>query len=410
MTPPLLLPRRAVLAGAGAAALAGPVPLRAAAVPQVLARLEPSIHFWLPSEREQGSYIVTWAGPPPGFDPRRADAAQLAAYGLPPRPAGGGGALASWEAEAATWRFAEPDWQDRSASRSAQQRTDNPRLRDYRRAPTRVPGENWGGAYVRASGEARLGGVAARWRVPESAPPRNGTTSDYRCSHWIGLDGCDPNSRSLPQCGTLRAFGQGAQDERGLWWQWWLAGGSHQAGNLVAFDVRGEDPGRWQGIGAGDMVEARISLPDPADRRRVRFWFRVDPAPRFREPPIFLAFDVRLQPTPNVSRAFTLGVEGRVAEWVVERPMRPDKVMRLTRGKPDEWLYELPVFQSVTFEDCRTWLEDGTPGPDLRRARSLRLTDWSIRGNPGRTVARVVPPYPEPMEASRVKIAYTGPL
>ena len=242
----LLLPRRALLAGGAAAALARPGPLRADLARRVVVRLEREVGFWLLSETEMGRYRVAWAGPPPDFDPVRADAAQLARYGLPPRP-GGGADRASWEAEAATWRFAEPEWVDRTASRDAQKPILQPRVRDYRRTPTRVPGENLGGAYLRATEGTRFGGIAAQWRVPESAPrqvpvrpaARDGTTQDFRCSHWIGLDGCDPASRSLPQCGTLRAFGNGAAEERGLWWQWWLAGGSHQAGNLIEFRDRG---------------------------------------------------------------------------------------------------------------------------------------------------------------------------
>ena len=156
-------------------------------------------------------------------------------------------------------------------------------------------------------------------------------------------------------------------------------------------------------------MEARITVPDPADRRTARFWFRVDPAPRFAEPPVFLAFDVTLDPRVTGGREFTMKVEGRVAEWVIERPMRPNDVMRAERGKPDEWLYELPAFDSVTFEACRTWLEDGTAGPDLSRARALRITDWTARVDPGRTVARVEPRTPATLPASRVTIAYTGP-
>ncbi|MFZ4409461.1 MAG: G1 family glutamic endopeptidase [Paracraurococcus sp.] len=414
----LLLPRRTLLAGAGAAALAGALPRRAAAAaPRVAVRLEREIGFWLLEEGQKGFYRVAWAGPPADFDALRADAAQLARYGLEPRPTGGGAELAAWEVRAAAWRFAAPEWATREASRASHAPIPEPRVRDYRRAPTRVPGENWGGAYVRAIEGTRLSGIAAQWTVPASLPRRpparsqagDAAADDFRCSHWIGLDGCDPNSRSLPQCGTLRAFGDGAAEERGLWWQWWIAGGAHQSGNLIEFAAEGSDPGRWQGIGAGDRVEARITLPNPADRRTVRFWFRVDPAPRFAEPPIFLAFDVTLDATRTGQREFAIDVEGRVAEWVIERPMRPTEVMRKEGGRVDEWLYGLPVFDSVTFEACRTWLEDGSAGPDLRRARSLRITDWSVRSDHGAVVARVEPPYPAPLEPSRVTILYTGP-
>jgi Peptidase A4 family len=47
--------------------------------------------------RNNGTTIRTFAPPPPGFDPLKADAATLALHGAPPRPVGNAKLLARWE-------------------------------------------------------------------------------------------------------------------------------------------------------------------------------------------------------------------------------------------------------------------------------------------------------------------------
>lgn len=340
-------------------------------------------------------FEVAWKGPPPGFNVATATDAELARYGL-----------ARSMSDLLQLRFAQlqapgpkpafvtiapPPGPTRPAAVLAG-------------APVAAPSTNWVGAYVRGIGGRRVSEVAGTWSVADVDAPGlpMAKHEEARLSQWIGLDGADPASRSLPQFGTLRAFkrGEGAaknqiQEAKDLWWQWWLRDlGTHQEPHRIGFQVAGGGPQRWRGIGQGDTVEARLAVLPPAGpgtaRRTFRIWAKVTPnrttfPDATLDGPVLLIFEVTLVP-PMGTIDSRFAVEGRVAEWIVERPRR------LEIRKQQDWLYELPRLKAPTgFSACASLHEDGTAAPDLTKASLLRLVNWDDPPALGRRVARVTP-------------------
>ena len=378
--------RRAALLGLGAAAALRPASGSAQPVGighvDVLMKREVEAFFPATPRTAFGTlgFTVTPLLPPPAgtwlrdrvpapSDPVWARLAALG-FGAPPRPSTAANpAWLAWVAKVEAVRFANVSHaMPVELLELAAQELLAPR--QGRAAPAPAPaaalGEpaetslSWGGAYVRTLQPGRITAVQGAWTIPEAwVPP--GATGDFRTSQWLGLDGCDTASWTMPQMGTMRAFGARDGAQHRLWWQWWVKGARLD----LAHQILGIP------VVQGTRVEATVSVPpQPAGQpwRQVMFRLLVtEPAPGDPRP-ILLMFSVRMEAPRGLPVPANLGVEGRIAEWIVERPRR-------YVDRQSGWLYELPGFKPVTFEGCAAQTNQAAR-LTLERARLLRIVDW----------------------------------
>lgn len=142
----------------------------------------------------------TFAAPPAGFEPRHATAAELEAYGFPPRPPAATRARATWELAMAHARIrVAPDL----------------RITDHRGRPMQaaavpgVPGQaysgNWSGIalvnYTGQFGATSFTQAAAVFNVPIAEPPYGVCNGAVYSSTWVGIDGWT-NGPDVFQAGT----------------------------------------------------------------------------------------------------------------------------------------------------------------------------------------------------------------
>ena len=97
---------------------------------------------------------------------------------------------------------------------------------------------NWSGAYIIPESSDKFVYVTGSWQVPSpSLPPvypaGAGAGDEYQVSVWIGIDGHQryPMS-SMPQIGTTSAYaGSDGTVTTSAWWQWWSLDASYPPSN-----------------------------------------------------------------------------------------------------------------------------------------------------------------------------------
>jgi len=373
--------RREVLAGLTVAPLLRPALVLAQGV-----REEPLVvmlpeRIEVPLAEQRGRYELRLEAPLSGLSVFDASPEQLAALGLPPRPDRDSPGFASWQADSAQWRvariqFGEADEQPQPyepAPAAALRQRAAQLAPPAGRPPISSASDNWAGAFIRSVEPLRFREVGGRWTIPAAWLPAGATNArEFRTSQWIGFDGADPRSRSLPQVGSQWRHRTNGTVQRRLWWQWWIRGAEiqevHPIGGLQMMP--------------GDEIEAKLTWVGP---RTVSYLIT-----RRRLAALSIVpFTVTANPVSGTfpdpeDAARVLEVEGRVAEWMVERPRR------LRKRKKQDWLYRLPAFDTVVFSDCYAVANDSAAlRRDLGRARLVRITDWDDAATPGLTVARV---------------------
>jgi hypothetical protein len=206
---------------------------------------------------------------------------------------------------------------------------------------------NWSGAYLTAGPAESFQQVWGRWWVPErlALPQETGAApalTEHRCSTWIGLDGHSQASRSLPQVGLLHAVsvdGNECRERSWAWHQWWVRGEE-----FPPFVIENMP------IAPNDEMICCVTVVSPL---RVLFHVKNQTTGKLAN----AAWDA---PSPDAP------VEGRTAEWVVERPAR------LLSNQ----LYPLPGYGSITF-DCAALATQRHTGVaasrGLRDAKLIRL-------------------------------------
>jgi hypothetical protein len=259
--------------------------------------------------------------PPAGFDPRHADAEQLASFGIPRKPD-----RSNRPREYAFWsRLFSPPLHFVTAKFSFLV-ADGIRLNhldSLRAAGTRYEASNnWSGGYITPKDDRVFTELRGSWQVPTPSPPGLAPDDEYRCSTWIGLDGQRRyHNSSLPQIGTVQsvtvANGQAKAPEASAWWQWWERDHINPPVTL-SLDVK-----------PGDLMMAHLIVVNPT---LMRFMIKNQTTGHFVGP-----FD-----SPPPTSAIPLTVSGATAEWITERPKRLDR----------DALYRLPDYGSVLFSNC----------------------------------------------------------
>jgi hypothetical protein len=312
---------------------------------------------------------VDWNPPPADFDPLRASPEDRARYFLPQPPdaAAAPTALAHWKrAMSPPLAFVQQTEKGLSTLRpwGEEAGAAGPAL------VTQEASDNWSGAYIRTHDANRFVLIEAMWLVPNPYPPpgdRPGTPpapGNYGSSIWIGLDGHDASSMSLPQIGTAQFVSVGVAGtvpQTYAWYQWWVRGQADDAPQqLNALPVA-----------AGDLIYCRLEAVAP---QRVNFMIKNQASGAA------LSFEmdapVVQNPPPN---SHDIIVEGRTAEWIVERPTQPHTMQ----------LFTLPDYGATLFYACNTVSGTGAARREqqLQRARLVRMTDWDDPVRRGRTVS-----------------------
>lgn len=213
---------------------------------------------------------------------------------------------------------------------------------------------NWSGAWIVPRDGRRFVSVWGSWTVPETPapheteqpPPDQARAPDWaRCSHWIGIGGHRRHSRSLPQVGTMTAINKKREVRYYAWYQWWEATRSYGPLRITNLDVE-----------AGHSIIAAVTAEA---RDRVRLHIRNENTRQLRS----------IEWQTDADRA-PAEVDGKSAEWVVERPSWFGR-----DGKPR--FFQLPRFGSLRFDCCHAEVAetlDASPvARDLDGARLVRM-------------------------------------
>jgi Peptidase A4 family len=349
------------------------------------------------------------ASPKPDFNPLAASDDELESFKLPPRPDARSSpyAFANWRrAMSPPLRFIPNDvfrglvldlknlfTIDVSRRQRPQLASDSAELSN-----------NWSGATIRDDLGETYDLVQGTWMVPRPYPPPpripGGLWShgDFSVSVWIGLDGHDPGSLSLPQIGTTQVVSAATDTDNpsGLtvsvtaWWEWWFKDDptSHQ------IDI----PAALFPVQIGDVICAQLNVLNPTT---VRAFIK-----NLSSGLVYPGFDLT-PPTVTVQNpAGPVKVEGQTAEWIVERQTKPMSTAMLPFCN----------FGAVVFTGCNAQVvtAGGTSGDrQLQRARTIRMSDWTLPSNvdpyqPGMQNPGIIVSTPMLEGVDSVLLTYTG--
>ena len=225
--------------------------------------------------------------------------------------------------------------------------------------------------------------VSGEYRIPVPPGPQPDT---YASSAWIGLDGHDPASRSMPQIGTAQWVtldgAGGTVPDLYAWWQWWVRD-APQNGHIA---IRGVP------VAVGNLIYAQVQAIDDvtvsmlivnlSSNAAFPFWFDIETPTQ----PMIIG------PNPRPAH-----VEGRTAEWIIERPQHLDSSA----------FYQLSNYGQTVFDDCNGMFRSSQQmaDTDLSRARLVRMTVWDapLGQVPGRVVS-----IPARAGNNRIDMNYVG--
>ncbi len=229
--------------------------------------------------------VRTFATPPEGFDPRKADERQLAVYGLPSRPADPKLA-ARWDSLMSRGiQFIEPQFRAMPYKR---RQLPQPTRDEHGVETTGI----WSGAVIHAPAGDAFRWVSGTFTVPNAYPPGGAQENRwYSASAWVGIDGIDGSGDVLQAGCDSDVMKSGSTVSRQLnpWWEWFPAG-SFWISNLTISP--GDTVNVLICVDAGSTTHATVYLYNVTSNRAAH-WAVVAPAGS--------------------------SLKGNSAEWVVER-------------------------------------------------------------------------------------------
>jgi hypothetical protein len=318
--------------------------------------------------------------PPAGFDPLTASARQCAKHFLPPRPDAAQAPLAHrlWmQAMSPPLTFPAAPKSLAAFLGSIQSAAGPARMNGS--GSLKESSQNWSGGFVRPRDFNPMVLVQGEWTVPEVSAPAGLGDGVTASSIWVGLDGHDPASRSLPQIGTgqyVSVTGGVARPLLFAWWEWWDRDDPLAQGQIVlrSFPVR-----------AGDRIYAQVQALTPT---LVSLFIR-NMTTGLALPLCYAA--------PPGRRGVKLRVEGRTAEWIVERPSMP--------GAQPPRHFPLADYGSAVFRACNA--ASGTAAAlregQLQRARLLEMNVWDAGEPAGALVSA-----PERVGRDSLRVRYVA--
>ncbi|HYD07858.1 MAG TPA: G1 family glutamic endopeptidase, partial [Reyranella sp.] len=181
--------------------------------------------------------------PPLGFDPYKASATDLATYAYPRKPPEiNSTAYAIWSQlvdgplPLRLLRVLPPSGPDRKGYRLTFSVQNNPGRDETSR--------NWSGVVTTSPAQHPFTSVFGLWQVPDVDAPPGVSRGTFRCSAWVGLDGHNPTSASMPQIGTsqtVRVRNGVVTKEFEAWSQWWARGATTPVQPFDTFPVDAGD-------------------------------------------------------------------------------------------------------------------------------------------------------------------------
>lgn len=315
--------------------------------------------FRIITEQERSALsIVEMAKQAPTFDLRTASPEALKAFFLPPRPDPGREPDAHhlWM-RVMEGPFVWPDLRERSPISLFQ----GTRLASHFWRGSQETSSNWSGAIARTFDRSSIWSVYGLWQVPEPNPPAGGVGPIFASSAWIGLDGHDPASRSMPQLGSGHWFdpanGAGPKIVF-LWWEWFVRDSPINGYKKIEVPVQPRD---WiyAQITKLTPTSASFCIINLTSPLKLIFPFYYDQAKSPVQPPV------------SATNPLTPTIEGRTAEWIMERPRRPSGL--------HEPLFPMTDYGALTFDGCIAGTDSSDPSRaalNLRYAKLQRMVGW----------------------------------
>jgi len=291
----------------------------------------------LMTQEEFDAQVRPYVGPFPSiphhFDIENVSDAELMHYGLVPRPDKKNERLfALWLALVTTPSLTKP------------KKTGHKPLVvpiDYRLGFSQPIGggqqetsRNWSGIATEAKGGRSFKTIYGQWQLPKMQMPAGGQSKPFACSMWIGLDGHDPTSSSMPQIGVTMSMiwtHNAWRPHYQAWSQWWQRDQRNPVNAIPGFPVAENDV-IVCGLSISSAFVVLLNIANLTQNCA---------APPFT----MLAPFIPTQTLPLPVFRF-YGVRGHTAEWIAERPkeMNPS-------GK-NETYFPLPDFDTVKFDNC----------------------------------------------------------
>jgi hypothetical protein len=371
-------------------------------------------------DRDEGPLEEVWAqinsrvsfakeSPDPGFNPLTASDQELEKFKLPPRPNAESSphAFGNWRRAMSPPLHFIPNAELqtlvkdlKNLFRIAVRR----RQRPQQASDSAELSNNWSGAYIRDDLGETYNLIQGTWMVPRPYPPPphipGGPWShgDFTASVWIGLDGHEGGSLSLPQIGTTQKVCVAADTSNladlkvkvTAWWEWWYKDdpNAHQIDlSTSVFPVQ-----------TGEVICAQLDVLNPT---KVRAFFKNQSSGLVYPP-----FDLTEPPVTVQNPAGPVKVEGQTAEWIVERQTK--------QKSPD--LLPFCNFGAVMFTGCNAQVITAggtTADRQLQRARLIRMSDWTLPSTvdayqPGMDNLGIIVSSPALVGADTVLVSYTG--
>jgi len=234
--------------------------------------------------------------------------------------------------------------------------------------------KNWSGIVARSVEAPSFTQVYGVWQMPVISAPLGVGKRSYRCSTWIGLDGHDPTSPAMPQIGVTMKVDTGIGSPGPTyeaWVQWWSRMFSAEY-KLPPQVIQGFT------INKGDVIACVIDVKDPWN---VNVTIANQTTNTSKSQPLS---GIVTLPPPLQTISIPLGpVSGTTAEWIAERP---------ALIKKPKALFQLPVFDTVTFSPATVQKPPLLPGP----VTTIRM------------VEPVAFPHPELLVLSRARRDYAA--
>jgi hypothetical protein len=219
---------------------------------------------------------------------------------------------------------------------------------------------NWSGIVARSVEAPSFTQIYGVWQMPAISAPIGVGKRSYRCSTWIGLDGHDPTSPAMPQIGVTLKVDTGIGSPGPTyepWVQWWSRKFSAEY-KLPPQVIQGFT------IKQGHVIACVIDVKDPWN---VNVTITNQTTSTSKSQPLS---GIVTLPPPYQTISIPLGpVSGTTAEWIAERP---------ARIKNPTALYQLPVFDTVTFSPATVQKPPLLPGP----VSTIRMVDPVARPRP----------------------------
>ena len=306
--------------------------------------------------------------PGPEFDPLVATPEELESFKLPPRPDPNTNPRAF-----ANWRKAMSPplvFLAGGDATSLFEISVRSRQLQFQTSPddTKAMSSNWSGACIRDNEGETYTRIQGSWVVPRPYPPPPQTSGgDWLpgttvATVWLGLDGYDPGSISMPQLGTYQevVVTTATRNPADLvtsvsaWWQWWQIDDN---GTQVSIP-----PSKFP-LQVGDLVYVELNVINPG---KVRFFLK-----NLSLGTVFPPFELEQPSAPPTNPNFPATVEGRTAEWIVERQAEAFNTDRL-RPFCD--------YGAVLFYGCNAQVTTttGTEDRQLDLATTIRMADWTL--------------------------------